>query len=584
MPNSHRFRWLTDNIAWRKVSAWVERYPRTASGVKFLLCWSLVNVLLDLRAPNDEAPGSYLLPSVDACVLLGIFALVGMLSVYGARRVAGLERLRVPLVFHVLVGIALFVIRIFRVGDGIAQTFQSRAANLFIDAPMLSELARLLYTTMPLYQFVGVGIGLVIVVPALVFLGYKCSRSLAEQLRAPSNVIVFAAVVGCFAIASLFTPVYKDDADAAERFSGAFAASVVPRLSADWRAFGDSRELAAKRGDRVIEARRTLERSSGNLSKLGGANVLLVIVESYGATLLTNPFYTERMDKLYVTLEKSFADDGYKVASTFLDSPTNGGFSWLAHATLLTGVRVMNQADYKFVTNAEPKGLVHFFKEAGYYTITAEPGTTRKVTGPDLFKFDTRISAARFGYRGPRYAWATMPDQLVLDTVHRRAITQHKDPLFIKYALVSSHGPWALQPPVIDDWSKIGNGEIYNHVDNVSFPTSWTNLKAAQGPYISSIEYTLEVIRRYLHEFIKDGSLVIILGDHQPTGKITNRSKDTRVPVHILSRNPEFVSKFIARGYIPGVRPDLNRPAKGMETFPGDFLEDFSDPKPAKGH
>lgn len=576
-----RFRWLTDSSAWRRLAALVARYPKSANTLWLLSLWCLVNAILNVRAPMPEPHGAYLLPSIDSSVLLAAFAFVGMLSTFGARKFPWLARLRVPAALLVLVGVLLVLARVYRLGDGIAQTFQSRPVNLFIDSPMLGELVRLLYTTMPLYQFVLVIACVVVIVPLLVWLCYKCCERLALLLRQPFLAGVFVAITAVFCGISALLP--KDDkTDKDDPYRGAFAASLVPRLRGDYKTFVQAKELDKWGAEALSWSRRNFARTSADLSKLEGANVLLFVVESYGATLLTRPFYADGVNELYASLTHSFDGDGYHYASGLLDSPTNGGLSWLAHSTLLTGVRVTNQAIFNFVTKAEPKGLVHYFREAGYYTISAEPATTRKIQGPDLLKFETVFTSVDYDYLGPRYTWAPMPDQLVVDKIHRKFVANATRPLFIKYALVSSHGPWSMIPPMLDDWSSIGDGDIYNHVENIHYPTSWTNLSEAHGPYLHSVKYSMEVIRRYLHDFIKDGSLIIILGDHQPTGQITDQSKDTRVPIHIVSRNEKFVQKFIKRGYVQGMRPDLDRKASGMENFPGDLAFDFSAPKPKR--
>jgi Sulfatase len=573
MLKTLRLRWLTESSAWQRASALSLRYPKAARALLLLGCWAALNTLLNLRAPLPEAPGSYLLPSIDSTVLLAVFAAVGLAATVGARRFPRLASLRIPTLVHVLLGLVLVVLRVFRVGDGITQTFHSRPANLFIDAPMLSDLGRLLYTTMPGYQLLLVMVGLLLVVPLLVALGYKCCSVAARVLRDPFQIGVFASVVALFAVVSFVSP-----AADAQHYTGAFTSSVVPRLRADYKAFTTAK-VTRRRDQHIARAKAKFKRSSGNLAHLGGANVLLIVVESYGATLLTNPFYAERMTKMLDGLSESFDAGGYHYASALLDSPTNGGYSWLAHASLLTGVRITNQSYFDYVTSVEPKGLVHYFRRAGYFTVSVEPATTRVSTEHDLFKFDSRIVNSNFGYQGPRYSWAPMPDQLVMDFVRRHGGPKQKKPLFIKYALVSSHGPWNIQPPLIDDWDTIGDGSIYNTLESVTFPTSWTNLTEAHGPYMRSIEYSMEVIRRYLDQFVKDGSLVIILGDHQPTGQITDHTQDARVPIHIVSRNKRFVKKFLQRGYAPGMRPDLNRPAAGLETFPTDLLYDFSGKK-----
>jgi hypothetical protein len=48
------------------------------------------------------------------------------------------------------------------------------------------------------------------------------------------------------------------------------------------------------------------------------------------------------------------------------------------------------------------------------------------------------------------------------------------------------------------------------------------------------------------------------------------------VPVHVLSRDPALVAPFARAGYVAGALPPAQGMVKGMESFLGDFLADFS--------
>src|SRR5690606_22992151 len=155
----------------------------------------------------------------------------------------------------------------------------------------------------------------------------------------------------------------------------------------------------------------------------------------------------------------------------------------------------------------------------------------------------------------------------------------YRGPQFIKYSLVSSHWPWNIQPPMIHNWDQIGTGSIYNKRKALTYPTSWTDLSKARWPFQRSILYDLAVITTYLQKFVHDDTFVIVMGDHQPTPKVTDAPDDYGVPLHVISRRSEFVEKFLDRGFEAGLLPDPDAVPKQMETFAGDFLEDFSSPK-----
>jgi hypothetical protein len=87
----------------------------------------------------------------------------------------------------------------------------------------------------------------------------------------------------------------------------------------------------------------------------------------------------------------------------------------------------------------------------------------------------------------------------------------------------------------------------------------------------------MKVIEGYLTNFIKDDTLLIFVGDHQPHQIVTGPTNLTwSVPIHVVSRSPELVAPFLARGYVRGMVPTQPLPHVGMERFMEEFLSDFS--------
>ena len=265
---------------------------------------------------------------------------------------------------------------------------------------------------------------------------------------------------------------------------------------------------------------------------------------------------------------------GFSMASGLMDSATYGGMSWLAHATLFTGVRTTNQLQYDLLGVSRPRSMARIAHEAGYRTILVEPNTNRASRVADFYDFDVTYNSWNFDYAGPPFAWATMPDQYVLDFIRRRVIENNEGPFFAAYVLVSSHAPWSRIPTLVPDWSAVGNGQIYNSYPLHRAQTNWPDFSNASEPYITSIEYDLQVLRGYLANYVRDDSLVIILGDHQPVSELTENSPSWAVPVHVMSRDPDLVAPFLARGYAYGMVPGQS--TFPMESFLMDFLSDYS--------
>ena len=92
----------------------------------------------------------------------------------------------------------------------------------------------------------------------------------------------------------------------------------------------------------------------------------------------------------------------------------------------------------------------------------------------------------------------------------------------------------------------------------------------------AAIRYSLDSVSRYLAERLKDDSLIIVLGDHQPPLTVAAASRDKTVPIHVLSRDPRLLAPFAQAGWAPGMTPAFRTPGTNMENFMGLFVGSFS--------
>ena len=547
---------------------WFERRPTLV----FVLIWLAFDSLLNARYPGQEPAFWYLIPSIDVIVIFLCFLLGGQFN------------WQVPKVARGVLVAWFFVVRFLRFGDGLQLRYYGQPFTLYTDLVLVPELVRFAFATLSWWRFglLAIGVGALL---ACFFIGCYRALGYAERyLHGARNGLVFGGLAAAAFVVTWLTG-HRLEYDAlypeyAALYRGGFAASAMPRLRHElefllnvyWKQADEARVIAS-----------TEERLSSmptDLAKLAGKNVHLILIESYGQTVLDRPLFVDSMRATFDSFESELGARGYSIVSDVLDSPTYGGHSWLAHATLGTGVRTANQLDYEVVCAKKPKAMARFFRDAGYRTVVAQPGTTRPWPKGEFFGFDQKYYLWNFDYVGPRYAWATMPDQYVLDFVRRRELSAAQHPLFIQYILVTSHAPWSDLPPLIDDWSRVQNGDIYNHVAATHYPIVWPTFANASGAYIDSIKYDFEVLKRYLSDYIVDDSLLIILGDHQPVAEVNGHTPAHGVPIHVLSRDPKLLAPFIARGYTPGLRPHRTGKRPGLEQFLPDFLADFSSTAP----
>lgn len=532
--------------------------PLTRDVLTLLLGWVLLSAIENVRYPALEPKFWYLRPSVDATVLFATLA------------ACGVWRWRVPRFVLAFVAFLFVFVRLFRVTDGVTLQMQQRGTNLFMDAQLFPGLVRLAYTTVPTEKLVLMTLAGLLVLTLVGWIVYRILSTSARLLRDQRRVLAFGLCVLAFALLGSTT----GSARTAEWRKGAFAASVVPRLGSDFTSYWDAQSFP-EQVQRQVAAQAKLQLGTKLLSELRGANVLLIFIESYGETALSFEQYREPVRRAHEQWESSLSPLGFHMASQVLESPTMGGYSWLAHITLATGIKVTDQVRFKRLHEMHPKTIVHYFAEAGYQSLLVQPATMTD-PGALIYPFNQHRYSWEFGYRGRNFSWAPMPDQFVLDWIRRNEISKATAPLFVEYNLVSGHMPWNDQADLVADWDTIGDGSIFRDMKGVRFNTDWSNLRHAHTGYLTAMLYNLEVLRQYIEKFVRDDTLLIILGDHQPVGEVTGYTESRGAPIHIVSRNPRFVDKFVARGYQRGMRPKNLAPYPGMEQFMPQFIEDFS--------
>jgi hypothetical protein len=533
----------------------------------FVACTALLDAMVNVRYPSQEPSFWWLIPSTDIAIIYVFFAMMGRL------------RETVPRwAFFVLTG-WLFVVRILRFGDGIQQRYFEQQFTLYTDLPLLPEAVRFVWSTRTFWQFSLGLVGVLIGIVALAYASFQGLRAAERYLRSTDQLYIAAGLFGVCYLANTATP----PAPGTEEFySGGFAAGIFPRIQREAEFIANVRSEKAAQSQRIADTERMIAELPSDLAKLKRADVHLILVESYGRCTFELPAHVRDTRAVFDAFESELTKQGFTIATGILNSSTYGGRSWLAHATLNTAVPTTNQFEYDLVLAKRPKPLARFFRDAGYRTVLIQPGTTRESPQGDIYGFEHKYYSWNFDYQGPEFGWATMADQYVLDFVRRRELAAKKQPLFIEYALVTSHAPWNAIPSIVPDWSRIGNGKIFGELPIQRFPIEWPRFENAGYAYAKTIIYDFDVLRRFIGQFITDGALVVVMGDHQPVWEVNGGSAEFGVPVHVLSRDAELVRPFLARGYVPGIRPQLANYNEGLEKFYPYLLLDFSTPKTTK--
>jgi hypothetical protein len=315
------------------------------------------------------------------------------------------------------------------------------------------------------------------------------------------------------------------------------------------------------------------------LTALRGKDVVVVFVESYGRSAIEDPALATAVAPVLDAGAGRLAGAGYGARSAFLTSPTAGGASWLAHATLLSGLWIGNQQRYGALVASERLTLGRLFQRAGWRTVAIVPGTTGAWPEGQFFGYDQVYDARNLGYRGPRFSWARMPDQYTMAAFERLERTgTGRAPVMAEVALVSSHAPWTPLPELVD-WRDIGDGSgpafEAMAAAGESADVVLRDPGRARALYARAIGYSLGTLISYLETVGGDDLVMIFLGDHQPAPLVTGDGASRDVPITIAARDPAVLDRIAGWGWQDGLRPGAPAPVWPMDAFRDRFLTAF---------
>ncbi len=315
----------------------------------------------------------------------------------------------------------------------------------------------------------------------------------------------------------------------------------------------DNVRLSLRRRDRVLELRSTPAderyRPALRARLVKKPRVYLLMLEAYGQRLASDPELKEPFRALGARVEERLKAMGYGARTAYSDSPVYGGKSWLSVATVQTGVRIDTPSLYDEMAPHASRlpTFTSFFKQQGYRTSACLPGSYRNDLGPDAYGRDVVLDSPALGYVGQRYGYVGVPDQFSLRAYHSRVLASEPQPHLAFYLSISTHHPFPAIP--FDggpDWPAIEGADRIE--------------SALHGPYFHSVEYQWRTLLEFIEGEAGDDAVFILIGDHQPLLEGTMeqerefaKQQSSFTPVHVISRNHEFVERFAAYGFTPGI-------------------------------
>jgi hypothetical protein len=306
---------------------------------------------------------------------------------------------------------------------------------------------------------------------------------------------------------------------------------------------------------------------NSDLGRVWGAHVVILFAESYGAATLDQPRLEAALAPDRADLAAAVAQTGRSVVSALVRSPTFAGGSWLAHASLLSGVEVREDRDYALLLTQPRETLVHRFAQAGYRTLGVMPGLRLAWPEGAFYGYDSILDAQGLDYRGPELGWWRIPDQFALARLDAAELTATEPargegrPRLAVFPTINSHVPFRPTPAYQPDWERILTTDPFDPTTLDRARTQAIALTDLGPAYADSLDYLFQVLAGWLRHRPDLDLVLLVLGDHQPLAAVSGEGAPWEVPVHLITARAWVRDAFLAQGFVPGLVP--RRPALG---------------------
>jgi hypothetical protein len=342
-----------------------------------------------------------------------------------------------------------------------------------------------------------------------------------------------------------------------------FSTPVTQTFARQARLFAS--ELTRTRAGRVEPAHPL----QSDLAGVHGADVFVIFMESYGAVSYDRPEFVAALATSRTRLEADIHETGRDVVSAFVESPTFGGNSWLAHISLLSGVEVRDEDTSVQLMAQKRDTLVTAFARNGYRTVAIMPGLQESWPEGAFYGFDEIYGEARLDYRGPPFGWWSVPDQFAIARMDAIELNKpSRAPVFAFFPTTNTHTPFAPTPPYQPDWPRVlterpyGDAELQSAWEQLP---DWLNL----GPsYVRALAAGYQSLGGYLRLRADRDCVMVLIGDHQPPAAVSGEGASWEVPVHVITSRRGVLSALKAQGFGPGLKPSHPALSRMHELLP----------------
>ena len=437
-----------------------------------------------------------------------------------------------------------------------APALYGRPVNLYWDAQHLPKIAAMLATVAPAWLVAVSAAAAVALLIALAAAFYWSLGRVARALEVPS----MRRAIGALAVA--LVAVYSVGRALDLRIWRAFTVPVTSVYLDQARFLYDAYSAGAQGGLAVTP----LEIS--DLKNAAGADVLLMFLESYGATSYERPEIASVVAPQRAALVAAASATGRRVVSAFVTSPTFGGGSWLAHSSLLSEADVRDQGNYELLLTQKRETLPALFAAGGWRSIAWMPGMRNPWPEGGYYGFAALYGEREIAYGGPDFGWWRIPDQFALAKLDAQELAEgNRAPRFVFFPTINTHVPFRPTPPYQRDWSRLLGAHPFDAEEtraSLAAAPDWSNLAPA---YADTLAYTFEYLAGYLRERPTEDLVLVLVGDHQPAASVTGGGARWDVPVHVITSRQRIVDKLVNSGFVAGV--DLEPAAAPLTDMPG---------------
>jgi hypothetical protein len=314
-----------------------------------------------------------------------------------------------------------------------------------------------------------------------------------------------------------------------------------------------------------------------DLSRVRGADVLLVFMESYGAVTWQRDDFVQQLREPRARLAEAIHGTGRQVVSGYVESPTYGGSSWFAHISLLSGLEVSDPDMNALLMTQKRETLVTAFARRGFRTVAVMPGLWQPWPEGAFYGFQDVYGGERLDYKGPQFGWWDLPDQYTLAKFDALELSPaSRAPVFAFLPTVSTHTPFTPTPPYQQDWTRILSDHPFDDaiIERLfDEQPDWTNLSPS---YAKAVAYAHDVLSGYLRMRADRDFVLIVLGDHQPPALVSGEHQPWDVPVHVIASRRDVLDRLVSHGFTNGLVPGSARISKMHELLPL-LLDAFGD-------